>query len=211
MADLVLKERGSYEIEIKERKRGIVNSKTLRVPFELTVIEVKRILEINAKVERMAKATIDDEDFDATLRKMEEYWGYMFSQATIILQHFQPEITTEYLQKNMTQSEVLELTNFFEVNRSYQVEKQQSTRGTAKKKWKSQIDDLNRIIGFMVYYGYAYRDLMLMYFDEFMDFHAELYFQMEMEGKVKEGTYNKVKGVDNSSKTIDDIFGKMII
>ena len=195
------KDRGFHTVKIKERRGLLGKTKDLSVPFELTVEEVERLLELNSRIESLSKEKVHEEDFIRQERELKKFWDLLFTQALIILQHYQPEITIEYLKKHLTQSQALELTGFFENNRFYKAE-----QSASKKKDNNPLRTLRRMILFCVTNGIGLLDVKKLYIDEFVEYYNELVYTLESSGKLKEGSYDKIKGIDRTVDKLREMF-----
>lgn len=202
MAELLYKERGFHIVEIKERWGKI---KSLRVPFELTLEEVERLFELNDRIEDSLKIEVDDEDIVSITRGLQKIHHLLLNQCLVILQHYQPEITFDYLKKHLTETDARELTGFFENNRYFE-----QLGGNSKSKKKSnELIELRRMIVFMVKNNFSLLELRKLYLDEFFSFYNELVYHMEQAKELPENSYDKVRGVDNSAQRVDEFFSKL--
>jgi len=120
-------------------------------------------------------------------------------QIEMLLQHYQPEVTAEYLKSAMTQNEALEALGFFQKYRhiavlEYLSQKEQSQTTDSKKKVsaKSELRDLRRMITFMVIRGFSLFELKMLYIDELHSYYEQLIFNLEKTGEMKEGSYAKL-------------------
>lgn len=198
-------------MEIRER---FGKTRILKIPYELSVEEVERLLEINVQIDKLAEQKIDDEDFNAQTESLKTFWSFLFAQCTIIFRHYQPEVTEEYLRKHLSDTVALEITGFFENNRTY---KTQKTRFTAEAKKKSnlsaeeQLKSIRRTVVFMVRNGFSLYDLKKLYIDEFFNYYYELVYSLEQSKELPEGSYDKAQGIDRSGQKMDDFFGSLKI
>jgi hypothetical protein len=202
MAKLPYKERGFHEVEIKERWGKI---KTLRVPFELTLEEVERLLELNERLEETLKITVDDENHVEVTKGLDRVHKLLLNQCLIILQHYQPDITYDYLKKHLTETDARELSGFFENNRYFE---QLGGNAQVKKK-DNKLIELRRMVVFMVRNNFSLLELRKLYLDEFFSYYNELVYHMEQAKELPENSYEKVLGIDNSAQRIEDFFNKM--
>lgn len=96
----------------KSRKHSVVtlaDGKEYKIPNEYTVEEVERLLELRVEQEAIEKEEVVDKD-----GQLPRFWSVVFDQITILFQHYQPEVTTEYLKSVITQNEALEMLGFFQ-------------------------------------------------------------------------------------------------
>lgn len=204
MAELLYKERGFHTVEIKERWGKV---KLLRVPFELSIEEVERLLELNDRIDSNLKVTVDDEDYVAIATQMNKIHSLLLNQCLIIFQHYQPEITIEYLKKNLTETDARNITGFFETNRYF---KQLNGNAQSKKKSKvTQLTSLRRMIVFLVKNGFSLLELRKLYIDEFFEYYYETVKYLEDVGEMKENTYDKVRGIDSSTDRFEEFFNTL--
>lgn len=110
MKTLEVAERGYHVIDIAMEK-GIV--KTFKIPSELTVSEVERLLESQSKIEKLHSEQVVDNG-TAQLRL---YWEHIYAQLEIIFKHYQPEIDADYLKLNLLPSDAIRILAFFAENR----------------------------------------------------------------------------------------------
>lgn len=103
--------------------------KQFKIPSELTVGEIERLLETQAKMEKLA----DEQVTDGGSAQLRLYWGYIFNQLEIIFKHYNPEITVEYLRDNILPTDAMRILGFFSENRFIEKESEDSF---AKKKLK---------------------------------------------------------------------------
>ncbi len=99
-----------HEIEMVMEK-GI--KQTFKIPSELTIGEVERLLETQSKLDKLVNEQVSEEG-SAQLRL---YWGLVYTQLEVIFRHFQPDITAEYLKLNMLPTDAMKILNFFAENR----------------------------------------------------------------------------------------------
>lgn len=201
MAHLPYKERGRHKVEIKERWG---KKTTLSVPFELTVEEVERLLELNEKIDEELKVEVEETDGFGIAQQMAKIHALLINQCVVIFQHFQPQITFEYLKKHLTESDARNITGFFEEHRYF---KQLGDKPSSKKKDKiTQLTALRRMIVFMVKNGYSLLEVRKLYLDELFTFYYETVKYLEDSGQLKENTYDKVRGVDTSAERFNEFF-----
>lgn len=81
-----------------------------KMPNEYTVEEVERLIELKVKQEYLEKQEVNESI--VVLQKM-EFFRNIFDQLEIIFQHYQPDITSEYLKKILTENEALDVIGFF--------------------------------------------------------------------------------------------------
>lgn len=202
MAHLPYRERQYHTVQVKE---GLLKTRDFKIPAELTVEEVERLLEITGQIEKLKKEEIASENYFAQRAKIKEFWSYLFAQLTIIFQHYQPEVTTDYLKKYLTESEALRITKFFDLNRYYQAGSESSKKKVSA---KDQLRELRRLLIFCVRYGFSLSDLKKLYIDEFFEYYYELVYNLEKSEVLKEGAYEKVQGIDKSADRLSQFFGR---
>lgn len=104
-------DRGCHEIIVFDKN---VNKETkYKIPVELTVFETEKMLELSEQLDKIFNEQISDDgsaQFRLYVKKTSE-------MCAILFQHFQPKITTEYVEKMLTIQQMLEITGFFQSNR----------------------------------------------------------------------------------------------
>jgi len=101
----------------QSRKHSVVklaDGKEYKIPNEYTVEEVERLLELRVEQEALEKRNAEDVTVSHENAHFKAYLDLVFSQLTILFQHHQPEVTTEYLKSVVTQNEALEMLGFFQ-------------------------------------------------------------------------------------------------
>lgn len=182
----------------KSRKYSTVklsDSKVYKIPSEYTVEEVERLLELQIEQKKVESIEVQESIKDL---QVDNLYANIFNQLEIIFQHYQPEVTIEYLKTVITHSEALEMIGFFNKYRNLILQNDDSTATVdSKKKSKladSDLRELRRIMTFMVMYGFSLLELRNLYIDELYFFYEELFYNLEKSGKVEEGTYDKIIG-----------------
>lgn len=180
----------------------LADGKTYKTPNEFTVEEVERVLELEIERNALEKMQAEDvKNLTPENAEFKRYMGIVFSQLTILFQHYQPEITTEYLKSVMTQKEALGMLGFFQKYRHIAIKeylaeknKDQSTEADSKKKLspRTELRDLRRLITFMVVRGFSLFEVRRLYVDELHAFYEQLVYNLEKMGEVKEGSYAKI-------------------
>lgn len=195
----------------KERKYSLVklsDGKEYKFPNEYTVDEVERLLELRVEQEALEQEIVDDKK-----KQLDRFFSIAFNQIEILFQRYQPEITAEYLKKHVTENEVLEMLGFFQKYRHIALielrkESDQSKEADeVKKKSKSaraELRELRRTVTFMVANGFSLADLRRLYIDEIYEYHDQLIYVMEKEGKYEKGTYAKMIKRSKSNGTVDE-------
>ena len=202
----------------KSRKHSEVtlsDKQVYKIPNEYTVEEVERLLELRTAQEALEKETVQSEE-----TQLEKFWSVVFEQIEIIFQHHQPDIKISYLKKVITHNEALDILGFFQKYRQAAItqlkEQQPSDTEESKKKVKpakTELRDLRRVIAFMVVNGFSLIDLRKLYIDELYKYYDETIFTLERLGKVKEGSYAKIKVSDDDSSvqsTVDNLRTQML-
>ena len=113
-------EKKFHTVEIRDKTGQL---KSFKIPIELTVAETERMLALYEEVDKLQDEPIQDES--AQLRY---FWEKMFGMATILFQHFQPEIDEQYLRENLTSHDVLTLSGFFQNNRYLKLKEQEDEK-----------------------------------------------------------------------------------
>jgi hypothetical protein len=199
------KNRGWHTVEIRERWG---RRKIYKIPHELTVEELERLLELNTKIERLSLEQVDDADFDAQEAGVKRFWNYLFAQVTIIFQHFHPDVTEEYLRKHLSDAVALEITNFFDNNRYYKSEAN-ATESKKKVTASDQLVSIRRTLVFMTRQGFGLLELKKLYVDELFSYYNELVYSLEKSKELPEGSYDKVRGIDRSGEKLNAFFGAL--
>lgn len=203
----------------KERKHTTIklaDSKEYKIPNEYTVAEAERLLELREQQEALEKEEVEDQP-----TQLKKFWALVFDQLSILFQHYQPEVTAEYLKKHITQNEGLAMLGFFQKYRHLALkemrEETDQDNTDPKKKSRSaklELRDLRRMIAFMVVNGFSLFDLRGLYIDELYSFYEQLFYTLEKTGTLKEGSYDKLmkrnKGTGAES-TVNQLRRQMII
>lgn len=103
-----------------------------KIPNEYTVEEVERLLELKIKEEELSNTPKADDPKDEQAQ-LDIFWNNIFAQLEIIFQHYQPEITAEYLKKYVTHNEALEVVGFFQKYRALALDKSAEEQDSKKK------------------------------------------------------------------------------
>lgn len=61
---------------------------------------------------------------------------------------------------------------------------------------------MRRSIAFLVVNGFSLFDIRKLYIDEFYDYYDETYFALENLGRIKEGSYDKIKEIKNGRQDV---------
>jgi len=199
MAHLPYKERDYHTVDIRERWGKV---KTYKIPHELTVEEVERLLEISERVQRLQESDLH-ESKAVQLETLKIFWTYIFAQVTILFQHHQPDITEKYLRKHLSDAEALKIVKFFDIYRDYQPDVS-DTDGVKKK--SNELQNLRHTMAFCVNNGFSLLEIRKLYIDEFFQFYFELVHLLEKKGELKEGAYDKVQGIDRSAENFRKMF-----
>lgn len=96
----------------KPRRFSVVklnDGKEYKIPTEYLVEEAERILEYRARQEALENEEVTDE-----VKQVGQFQEIVFAQIEIIFQHYQPDVTAEYLKKHLTFNEALEILGFFD-------------------------------------------------------------------------------------------------
>lgn len=193
----------------------VVGKKTeYKIPNEYTVEEAERLLELGALQEALEAETVEPATQEKQLARHTEI---VFNRLEIIFQHYQPEMTAESLKTIVTHNEALEILGFFQKHRQQAIRdiisgKDTDEKSESKKKSKlasTELRELRRSIAFMVVHGFSLFDLRKLYIDELYDFHQELIYSLEKMGKIKEGSYAKIKKADKSVSKVDDTVSEL--
>ena len=102
--------RGFHTIEIAMEK-GVL--KTYKIPSELTVGEVERLLELQTRIEEVH----NEPTHDGGAAQLRIYWGLIYAQLEIIFKHYHEEVDAEYLKLNLLPKDALYILQFFADNR----------------------------------------------------------------------------------------------
>ena len=105
------------KLEIVDRGHNIVSikGKEYKIPKELTVEEIERLLELTNEVEKRGKEA-GKEDPTPQVR---EFTDVLVTQIFFILSHYQ-EITEAFIRRTFSVQEMVDIAKFFSVNRFLQ-------------------------------------------------------------------------------------------
>lgn len=179
-------------------EKGI--KKTFKIPSELTIGEVERLLETQSKLDKLQ----DEQATDGGTAQLRLYWGYIYAQLEIIFRHYQPEVDADYLRENLLPKDAIAILNFFAENRYIDKEENSDDKSEVKKKSSLELVNLRRSVVFLVKRGFGLRDIKTLYLDEFRDYYNETVYLMEQSGEIKEGQYEKLKGEDKTQESINN-------
>lgn len=193
----------------KERRYSIVklsDNKEYKLPNEYSVEEVERVLELREEAEALEAQEVSGDGKTQT----KKYTDLVFSQLEIMFQHYQPEISVDYLRKVITLNEALDTIGFFQKYRHLalkELREDDAQKAESKKKLTAtrELRDLRRMVTFMVTYGFSLLELRKLYIDELHQFYDELLYNLEQQGKIKDGTYDKIKSRKSSTGVADTI------
>ena len=121
-------------LTFKTRKHTIIkldDGKDYKIPNEFLVEEVERLLELKKIQEKLESETVEEQKQNV---QVEVFWNNIFAQLEIIFQHFQPDITEEYLKKHVTHNQALEMLGFFQKYRLLAMQETQAEELDVKKK-----------------------------------------------------------------------------
>lgn len=185
----------------KSRKHSTVklsDGKVYKIPKEYLVEEVERLIELQVEQKNIESQPVQDSIKELQVNNL---YVNIFNQLEVIIQHFQPEVTIEYLKKTITHSEALEMVGFFNKYRSLILKNEESTNTVDSKKKSKAVDsdlrEIRRIMTFMVVNGFSLLELRKLYIDELYFFYEELFYSLEKTGKVEEGSYDKIRSSNN--------------
>lgn len=191
-----------------ERKHSTVKigEKEWKIPNEYTVEEFERLLELREEIEALSKERIDADDTES--EKIKRLVALAFTQLHVILSHYQPDTTIEYLRKTLTQSEVFKVIGFFDKYRHEALVRILKEReGSKKKSSAQQLREFRRTMTFMVSRGgFSLLEVRKLYIDEFSMFYQELIYCLEEAGELKKGNYDKLMvSVRPETRNIADV------
>lgn len=86
------------EVTLSNKKKMI-----FKMTADFTVEEIERLYELEQKIE--------DTKTDSVTR-----WTYLVEQVRLSLSRFQPEVTTEFLKKNLTPLQISQIVVFMQTN-----------------------------------------------------------------------------------------------
>lgn len=169
------------------------SGEVFKIPNEYTVEEVERLLELQIIQKKLESSEVNEEKKD---KQILSFFNIIFDQLEIIFQNYQPNITSDYLKKHLTQNEALEIIGFFNKYRlAIILEHNKSSKEDQKKKPKElteQLRDIRRMMTFFVIKGFSLLEIRKLYLDELYDFSEHLIYNLEKTGEMKEGTYAKI-------------------
>lgn len=195
------------------------DGKTYKIPNEFTVEELERLFEKRRAFEAIKDEQVEDSKIE---EQTERLYQAAFAQLEIVFQHYHPEMTADKLRQLLTPSEALEILGFFDEYRHATVKEHQETNNAddskqnVKKNLKpaeEQLRELRRVITLMVMHGFGLREVRKLYIDELDEYYKEMFFNLEKQGKAKEGTYakivNKTQG-DGANATVNQLRKQMM-
>ena len=201
----------------KDRKHSVIklsDGKEYKIPAEYTVEEVERLLELKIKQEEIEALPVEK---GKKKEQLATFWANIFSQLEIIFQHYQPDIDESYLRKHVTHNEALEMIGFFQKYRTLAIEQialdRAKEKSDPKKKTEKlasiELRDIRRLITFLVVNGFSLLHVRKLYLDELYDFHDHLFFVLEQTGKIKEGSYAKIKSRTGEGVPVEDTVNEL--
>lgn len=114
-------DRGYHQIDILVRTGEL---KQFKIPVELRVHEVERLLEAQHKLQTLHDQSLKGDGTD----QLRMYWGYIYSQLEVIFKHYHPEIDISYLKDNIMQTDAVKILSFFAENRYIEKEEQDTSK-----------------------------------------------------------------------------------
>jgi len=194
-----------------QRKHSTVklgDNKEYKLPAEYSVEEVERILELREEAEALEKQQVEGDG--KTQREL--HTSLIFAQLEVMFRHYQPDMTSDYLRKVITHNEALEIIGFFRRYRHLALKdfknEAAAEQADAKKKVKlnaaKELRDLRRMVTFMVTCGFSLLELRKLYIDELHEYYFELVYNQEEAGKLKKGSYDKIKAKNRSVSGVGD-------
>lgn len=172
----------------------------LKVPSELRVAELEKILELQLEASKLVK-----EDYDPNSKQVLEYFDDIFSILTILFSY--NNLSKEWLKKNLTIQQAVQITNSFEEIRTF---KSPQEVGEKKKSRNQERDliNLRRQIIFLIKFGISLSEIREMYLDQFRMYYDEVVYILELSGEAEKGSYDKLKRVqiDTSAQDMFDFF-----
>lgn len=96
----------------KQRKFSFVklsNGIEYKIPNEYNVEEVERMLEIEKQRE-----SVEKEPADNPSEQFPRFWKTAFDQLEVIFQHYQPEVTSDFLRTVISHQEALAILGFYD-------------------------------------------------------------------------------------------------
>ena len=192
----------------KDRRFSLVklsDEKEYKLPNEYSVEEVERILELREEIEALEAEEVAPLS-DASASQVKKHNDLIMAQLEVMLQHYQPKVTVDYLRKTITQNQALELVGFFQKYRHQalkEILKEKAAPADSKKKAKldsaRELRDLRRMVTFMVINGFSLLELRKLFVDELHEYYKEMIFLLEQQGTLKAGSYDKIKASTQSS------------
>lgn len=120
-------DRGFHEIEVSDYDGTVLK---LKIPKELKVSEVERILDLQIKAEEVAKQELSKLDEGVAQTRL--FWEQIFSQLLIMFNVYQPELTQVKLRTLFSQQEALTIAGFFENKRFLKIGEDNAQKKTLK-------------------------------------------------------------------------------
>ncbi len=201
----------------KSHTVDLADGKTYQLPAEFTVEEAERILEIREEIEAKEKEKVEG---DGAAQRA-AHAALIFAQLEVMFRHHQPDMTAEYLRKQITHTEALDIIGFFRRHRHLAIKGLDDgavVNTDSKKKSKltaaKELRDLRRMVAFMVTCGFSLLDLRKLYIDELHEYYFELLYNLEESGKMKKGAYDKIRartqGVSSAGDTVAQLRKQML-
>jgi hypothetical protein len=183
------------------------DGKEYKLPNEYSVEEVERVFELREELETLEAVEVIGDG----LAQAKRHTDLVFAQLEIMFQHYQPELTNDYLRKVITHGEALETIGFFQKYRHLALKemREEDTADKAESKKKAlasrELRDLRRMVIFMVTYGFSLLEVRKLYIDEAHEYYKELVHNLEQQGKLKEGSYDKIKSSNKGTGVADTV------
>jgi len=185
------KDRRPYTV-ILEVKGG---KKTFKIPTELTVEESERLLEAEIRISALSKEEV--EAGKEAERQLDVYFALLKEYILILLQHYQPKLEMDDLNKMLSRAEIVKIFEFFKKQRFLKLlgldgaEEDDVKKKTEKP--ENRLEALRQSITFLIGSGFSLLELRKLYLDEFLSYYNSVVYIKEKKGEIKEGTYQALK------------------
>lgn len=108
MATLDLyKQRKPHTIVVEDKGEP----RELLIPNSYTVEEIERILELQVRIDELAKKEASGEKEEAR-KQIDTFWDAIFEQLLVLFERYQPDMTLEELKRLLTRDEAQEIIVF---------------------------------------------------------------------------------------------------
>lgn len=107
-----------------------------KLPTQYTVEEAERILEMQAEIDDIKQEVAAESEIEQ-LKQINRFWERVYMQALVLFNHYQPDITLDWLQANVSKENALEIIAFFTEQHVKNIEEDAAQTGKKKLTTKS--------------------------------------------------------------------------